>query len=70
VKELKGFVRVHLVPGETRTIALPIRPEHLAFTTIRKESAVEPGEFSIMVGNSSRDRDLTSVLLTVTGKEV
>lgn len=55
VKELKGFQRVMIPPGETRRVALPITPESLAFWNIRKEYAVEPGEFDIMVGPSSVD---------------
>jgi beta-glucosidase len=65
VKELKGFTKVHLEPNESATVALTIGPGELSFTNIRKEWVVEPGEFEIMVGNSSRDQDLTKVILTV-----
>lgn len=65
VKELKGFKRIHLEPGQTQTVALPIEPEHLAFYDIHMNYTVEPGEFEIMVGSSSRDEDLQKVILTV-----
>jgi len=65
VKELRGFQRVRLEPGESKTITLTILPEHLAFTNINKELMVEPGEFEIMIGNSSRDVDLTKIVLRV-----
>ena len=65
VKELKGFQRITLAPGETKTIALEITPEHLAFYNIDMKYVVEPGEFEIMVGNSSRDQDLQRVTLRV-----
>jgi beta-glucosidase len=65
VKELKGFQKIVLAPGETQTIALDITPESLAFYDINMKFTVEPGEFDIMVGNSSRDSDLEKVVLTV-----
>jgi beta-glucosidase len=65
MKELKGFERVSLQPGESRDVAFDIAPEHLAFYDIDMKYVVEPGEFDIMVGNSSRDADLQSVQLTV-----
>ncbi len=65
VKELKGFKRICLQPGETQTMTFAISPEHLSFTNIDKEFVVEPGDFEIMVGNSSRDQDLTKVMLRV-----
>jgi beta-glucosidase len=65
VKELRGFKRIRLEPGELQTVALQIRPEHLAFTNIDKEYVVEPGDFEITVGHSSRDEDLSRVVLTV-----
>lgn len=65
VKELKGFAKVSLPPGESATVALKIVPEALAFYDINMEYTVEPGDFEIMVGNSSRDVDLQKVRLTV-----
>lgn len=68
VKELEGFERVRLRPGETRTVEFPITPDSLAFYDIDMRFVVEPGEFDVMVGNSSRDQDLRKVALTVTPK--
>jgi beta-glucosidase len=65
LKELKGFHKVSLQPGETKTVALDITPESLAFHDIDMKYVVEPGEFEIMVGNSSRDCDLQKVILHV-----
>jgi beta-glucosidase len=66
VKELKGFQKISLKPGETRTVALDITPESLAFYDVNLRYVVEPGEFDILVGSSSRDADLQKVVLTVT----
>jgi beta-glucosidase len=63
VKELKGFQRITLQPGESKTVALDITPDRLAFWNIDKQFVVEPGEFAIMVGPSSVD--VQSVTLTV-----
>lgn len=65
VKELKGFKRITLEPGETKKVILEIEPEYLAFYDINMKYVVEPGEFEIMIGNSSRDQDLQKVSLTV-----
>jgi len=65
VKELRGFNKISLNSGETKTVSLNILPEHLAFTNIDMEFIVESGDFEIMVGNSSRDEDLTKVVLHV-----
>ncbi|KAF0152346.1 MAG: glycoside hydrolase family 3 protein [Ignavibacteria bacterium] len=65
VKELKGFKRISLEAGETKTIMFPITYEHLAFTNIDMQYVVEAGDFEIMVGNSSRDEDLAKVILQV-----
>jgi beta-glucosidase len=66
VKELKGFKKVTLQPGETQTVAFDITPESLAFYDVKMKYVVEPGEFAILVGNSSRNCDLQKVILTVT----
>jgi beta-glucosidase len=67
VKELKGFRKIWLEPGETQTVKIDIDTESLAFYDLKMEYAVEPGEFEIMVGTSSRNSDLQSVVLTVMG---
>lgn len=66
VKELKGFQKVTLRPGEKKTVSFDVTPDLLAFYDINMKYVVEPGEFFIMVGNSSRDEDLSKVTLTVT----
>ncbi len=65
VKELKGFQRITLQPGETKKISLAITPDSLACFDINLDYTVEPGEFEIMVGNSSRNEDLQTTVLTV-----
>lgn len=65
IKELKGFQKVSLEPGETKTVEIEITPESLAFYDINMKYVVEPGDFEIMVGNSSRDADLQKVILRV-----
>ena len=65
VKELKGFGRIALEPGQTETVVFEIKPEHLAFYDINMKYLVEPGEFEIMIGNSSQDEDLQKVMLRV-----
>ena len=66
VKELKGFKKVHLEPGETQAVTLAITPELLKFWDVNMKYAVEPGDFTVMVGSSSRNEDLLHVTLTVT----
>ncbi len=66
VKELKGFRKVWLEPGETTTVTLDITPALLSFYDVNMKYVVEPGDFAIMVGNSSRDADLQKLTLQVT----
>ncbi len=65
VKELKDFKRITLESGEQKTITFEITPEKLSFYDINMKYGVEPGEFNIMTGNSSRDQDLKQVTLMV-----
>lgn len=53
VKELKGFEKVWLKPGETRTVRFRLTPEHLSLLDEHLEPVVEPGLFEVMVGSSS-----------------
>jgi beta-glucosidase len=66
IKELKGFKKVWLKPGETTTVTLDITQGLLSFYDANMKYVVEPGDFEVMVGNSSRDADLEKLLLQVT----
>ena len=66
VKELKGFKKVRLQPGESATVEFDVTPEHLKFYDVNMKHVVEPGDFLLMVGSSSRDEDLRKVTLQVT----
>ncbi|MDF1559672.1 MAG: glycoside hydrolase family 3 N-terminal domain-containing protein [Bacteroidales bacterium] len=65
VKELKGFARITLKPGKTKKVSFDITPEKLAFHNIDMKFVVEPGDFEIMTGSSSREEDLQKTVLTV-----
>lgn len=64
-RPVKEFKKISLKPGESKTVALTISPEHLSFINLNMEYIVEPGESEIMVGNSSRDEDLQKIVLLV-----
>jgi len=65
IKELKGFQKIRLQAGETKTVTFDITPKSLAFYDLDMNYVVETGEFEIMVGNSSRDEDLQRTILIV-----
>ncbi len=58
VKELKGFKRVTLNPGETKTVTFELAVEQLAFYNRRMEYVLEPGDIRLWVGTSSADLPL------------
>jgi beta-glucosidase len=64
-KALKGFARVHLVPGEKKTVQVELPWEAFQIVNAQGKNVVEPGEFEILVGPSSRDRDLLKARLKV-----
>ncbi len=55
VKELKGFQKVLLKAGETRTVTFTISPDDLKFYNYNLKYDWEPGDFTIMIGGNSRD---------------
>ena len=63
LKELKGFARVALRPGETKRITLNLAAEQLAYWDVKsKKFVVEPGTVRLMVGGSSADVRLSGKL--------
>jgi beta-glucosidase len=60
---LKGFSRVTLNPGESRTVHFTLGPDALAVWNREMKRVVEPGEFKLMAGSSSTDIRLTDSLL-------
>ncbi len=65
VKELKDFKRVSLEPGEQKSIQFIISSDKLSFYDINMNYLVEPGEFTLYLGTSSRDEDLQTITLRV-----
>ena len=53
-KELKGFEKISLEPGETKTVSFEILPEMLAFTGLKMKKVIEAGEYIVMIGGSSQ----------------
>jgi beta-glucosidase len=62
VKELKGFARVPLKAGETKTVSMTLTAEHFSLINKEMKRVVEPGEFEIMVGSSSEDIRLRQII--------
>jgi beta-glucosidase len=55
VKELKGFQKISLKPGESKEVAFVISAEDLKFYNANLEYVTEPGDFKVFVGGNSRD---------------
>lgn len=71
VQELRGFRRVRLAPGETRTIEFAIHVQDLAFHDAALARVAEPGTFTVFVGGSSADtKQLRVRLETADGQPV
>ncbi len=66
VKELRGFRRLSIAPGETKTVEFQLGPEELSFLNRDMHRVVEPGTFDIMAGGNSVD--LIHTKLTVDAK--
>jgi len=54
-KNLRGFERIRLMPGETKTVRFTIIPEYLELLNVGNQWVVEPGDFKVMIGASSED---------------
>ncbi len=54
-ERLCGFERIHLAPGQTKTVTMAIAPECLAIWDLDMKRVVEPGRYKVMIGASSAD---------------
>ena len=59
VKQLRGFAKVTLKPGEKQTVRFTLTPEDLSLLDRHLQRVVEPGTFKVMIGRSSQDIPLT-----------
>lgn len=66
VQELKGFEKVALAPGESRTVRFTLRPSDLAFTRADMSHGWEPGQFRLWIAPASGAKAATPVEFTVT----
>ena len=64
-RELKAFQRVKLEPGESKTIAFDIPVSDCTIVDSEANRIVEPGEFEVLIGHSSRREDLKRTTFTV-----
>src|SRR5258705_6353736 len=58
-KNLRGFQRIHLKPGESRNVGFLLRNSELAIWDRQMRFVVEPGKFRVFLGSSSEDIRLT-----------
>jgi beta-glucosidase len=66
VRELRGFEKISLPPGRSRTLSFTLRPDDLAFHDEQMQRVVEPGFFTVWMGTSSAD-ERHSTRFEVTG---
>ena len=61
MKELKGFRKIFLNPGESKTVQITLTPKDFSFWDVNKNDwNAEPGEYTIMVGSASNDINKTA----------
>ncbi|MBR2609316.1 MAG: fibronectin type III-like domain-contianing protein, partial [Bacteroidales bacterium] len=63
VRELKGFEKISLEPGESRTVTFEITPELMSHYNSALDFVAEPGEFIVSVGPDSRTKNSASFIL-------
>lgn len=66
-KELKAYRRVELAPGQSQTVEIEVAVSECSIVNAHGERVVEPGDFDLLVGSSSRDESLQAARFTVTG---
>ena len=63
IKELKGFEKISLAPGESRTVCFEIDRTDLEFFNYNLEKVVEPGEFKIFIGKDSQTANEATLIV-------
>ena len=58
-KNLRGFERIHLDPGKTKTVSFTLSRDDLALWNRQLHFVIEPGKFKVMIGSGSEDIRLT-----------
>lgn len=59
---LKGFDKIDLKPGETKTVKFVVTPQDIAIWNLDMEEATEPGTFDVMIARSAEDVVLKKTL--------
>jgi len=66
IRDLRGFSRIHLEPGEQKTVEFSLSLKDLSYWNIDKQSYLPTqGQYDLLIGSSSADRDLKSISLNV-----
>ena len=66
LKSLRGYAQVTLAPGESKTVSIELPRERFeGWDTKTNTMRVVPGKYEVMVGNSSADKDLKKVVVTI-----
>jgi beta-glucosidase len=69
VKELKGFAKVSLMPGETKHVTVTLDSRALSYYDVNaKQWRADPGEYDVLVGRSSNQIELRGELTLVSSK--
>jgi beta-glucosidase len=63
LRELKGFQKIALEPGETKTVTFEITPELMSHYNSNLEFVAEPGEFIVSVGTDSKTKNSAAFTL-------
>ena len=63
VRELKGFEKVFLAPGETRQLRFALTKKDLAFWNIDMQQVVEPGELTVWVAPNAQDGQPAKIMI-------
>jgi beta-glucosidase len=67
--QLRGFERVHLLPGEEKVVKFELKPEDFSLLDKDMNRVVEPGTFQILIGSSSEDIRLKKSIELIAGCE-